>query len=515
MKRFLAAVMALLILTGCGAKKTGQPAASTYQQITQEAAKEMMDTREVVILNSRLEEVERLQMPELFLENPVCCLSRNEVFYCFGMDIHAMDIQTGVSRLVRSHNVKSQELIGSFFDETILGCRIVDSQDAEKILYLSTETGQVLGTDETLGDLSSFQDLFFAEIHDGIADMKLFGTAGDEVMTLNVQTETLYPILGLSGVVGCTADAEGLFLDFYDLVSGKRTSQMKLPGETAVLATAVYDDCLWILCQQNLYRWDVKQSAVSDNAIYTAPLYTEDAPDTDGLALCRQRAESLQTQYGLNVLLWDAVPEQSERHVIVQEYQVSKINGALDTMEAICASLPEGFLAGIGKLQFSLVRSLESGETAVADWSGGQCNVIISCENVEWSFLWGMGYCLDSKLLGNSRQLDTWDSLNPKGFKYTYDYEENALRDDAEDYLEGTGKAFVDHEAMSFPTEDRARIFAAAMLADNGNTFNTERMQDKLLRLCQSIRSAYSLEDSPEVFPWEQYLEESLAKTED
>lgn len=473
------------------------------------------ESREVVILNSRLEEVERLQLPELFLENPVCCLTRNEVFYCYGMDIHAMNIQTGISRLVRSHNVKSQELIGSFFGDTILGCRIVDSEDAERILYLSAETGQVLGTDENMGQLDTWEDLYFAQVSDGTEKHNLFGTLEEEVMCLNVSGGELLPALSLGGVVSSTPLEDGLSLEFYQLDSGKRTAEVALPGVQAPQAAEVYDGCLWLLSAQTLYRWDISASGISDSTVYTGPLFTEDAPDSDGLALCRERADSLQTQYGLNLLLWDAVPQQSGGYIIEQEYQVSKINGALDKMESICASLPEGFLSEIGNLQFSLVHSLENGEPAAAYWSEGQCNVIVSCEDVEQSFLWGIGYCLDSKLLGNSRELDTWDDLNPRGFKYTYDYQENALREDAEDYLEGSGKAFVDLISMSFPTEDRARMFAAAMLPDNGNTFATERMQDKLLRLCKSIRAAYSLEESMEEFPWEQYLEESLAKTEE
>ena len=42
----------LLLLTGCG----GNAADGSYEQITQEAAKEMMDTQEVIILNVREQE---------------------------------------------------------------------------------------------------------------------------------------------------------------------------------------------------------------------------------------------------------------------------------------------------------------------------------------------------------------------------------------------------------------------------------------------------------------------------
>lgn len=52
MKRILSFVFCLLLLTGCG----GTIADSSYEQITQEAAKEMMDTQDVIILDVREQE---------------------------------------------------------------------------------------------------------------------------------------------------------------------------------------------------------------------------------------------------------------------------------------------------------------------------------------------------------------------------------------------------------------------------------------------------------------------------
>ncbi len=46
MKRMIPLLLSILLLTGCG----GNSADATYQQIDQEAAKEMMDTQEVIIL---------------------------------------------------------------------------------------------------------------------------------------------------------------------------------------------------------------------------------------------------------------------------------------------------------------------------------------------------------------------------------------------------------------------------------------------------------------------------------
>lgn len=52
MKRILPMLFALLLLTGCG----GNGAADSYQQISQETAKEMMDSQEVIILDVREQE---------------------------------------------------------------------------------------------------------------------------------------------------------------------------------------------------------------------------------------------------------------------------------------------------------------------------------------------------------------------------------------------------------------------------------------------------------------------------
>ena len=49
MKRIIPFLLAILLLTGCG----GNAADGSYQQITQEEAKEMMDTQEVIILDVR------------------------------------------------------------------------------------------------------------------------------------------------------------------------------------------------------------------------------------------------------------------------------------------------------------------------------------------------------------------------------------------------------------------------------------------------------------------------------
>lgn len=54
MKRFFPMLLSLLLLTGCGGNTAAD---NSYQQISQEEAKEMMDTEDVIILDVR-EQVE-------------------------------------------------------------------------------------------------------------------------------------------------------------------------------------------------------------------------------------------------------------------------------------------------------------------------------------------------------------------------------------------------------------------------------------------------------------------------
>ena len=64
MKRILSLLLCLLLLTGCG----GNTSDSSYEQITQEAAKEMMDTQEVIILDVReQDEYDSVHIPRAVL----------------------------------------------------------------------------------------------------------------------------------------------------------------------------------------------------------------------------------------------------------------------------------------------------------------------------------------------------------------------------------------------------------------------------------------------------------------
>ena len=116
---------------------------------------------------------------------------------------------------------------------------------------------------------------------------------------------------------------------------------------------------------------------------------------------------------------------------------------------------------------------------------------------------------IESHVLGNSRDYeeDRWTPLNPTGFLYT-----NITNAEANPkYLQGNNRAFTDSEAMSSISEDRRGVIYNAMLADNGEMFQSDTMQAKLKQVCLGIREACDLQKSEKTYLWEQYLKTSLA----
>lgn len=468
------------------------------------------ESREVVLLDQQLQQTQRIALPEDAVGKPAIHLDQGEIFYCAGTEIRALNIQTGISRLVRSHSCQSQELTGSFFDDSVLGCRITDEEGRQSILYLYAQTGQVINQDLTLGSLQTMGSHYFAMRTDGDTVQYLFGTADAETMCLNVQAANLTGALALGGAVDYSVVDGALELSFYNFASGKRTAQVRLDGVELPQAVLADSQGLWILSGQVLYRWDISASPMEDKTVYTGALYTAENPDTVGLADCQTRAAELGQTYGITIRIWqDAVKKDYD---VEPEYQVSAIRKALDQIETALQLLPPRFLDLTGELEVDLIRSVDGNRDAVQYRTGSTCTMIIPCQDAQKYFLWGLGWGVDTRTLGNSRDYDFWDDLNPEGFEYTYDYMENAVREDRAQYLEGENRAFVDQLSMSFPTEDRARVFAAAMLEGNEELFRSEIMQAKLVMLCGAVREAYYLEDSTEILPWEQYLNEPLAK---
>ena len=97
----------------------------------------------IVLLNPLLQQSTTFALPEKIQGKPVINLSAQEAFYCDGSELRALNLQSGISRLIRNFAEQKVELVDLQFGGTVLRC-IVTENDDERRMYLSAQTGQTL-----------------------------------------------------------------------------------------------------------------------------------------------------------------------------------------------------------------------------------------------------------------------------------------------------------------------------------------------------------------------------------
>lgn len=476
--------------------------------------------RQINVYNPQLQAVVQLALPETVMGKPVISFSKYEVYYSTGTEIRALSMNTGISRLLRQQTAANLTLLGAYFGGEVLLCQYTNESGVAQMTYISTETGQTLKSAHGISNLQTYGADYFAYWLDGTVRQNVFGTRGGETKCFlgpalpedKVCGRVAMPIM--RGVVDYVETDAGLELNYYNLNTGKRTAQVVIPGLKAPTKFHSDGTHIWILSadsQAVLYRWNISRSAIVDEENYTAQLYTADNPDTEGLQNCKDLASAYEKQYGVKLLLWQDAVARAGGHTLVAEHKTQVIEGMLEQMKPVLESFPEKFLLKTvekGWLRIALVQSIDGGKDWAQFWEEGDCWILISAKSdAAKALIQGIAYGIDSRVIGNSRKYDVWNQLNPAGFAYSYSDTANAVQK----YLEGKTRAFTDVTAMTYPHEDRCRVFYNAMLPDNSEMFTSSVMKEKLLRVCMGIREAYGLEKSEETYLWEQYLDTSLA----
>ena len=493
----------------------------------------------IVLLNEKLEETDRISMPDNMTGAPVLCSDLSEAYYCTGTDIRGLNLKTEISRLIRESRNRQQTLVRSVFQDTVLEC-FVDTGTECYTEFLSTQTGESLGKDASFIQITAQADAYYLERMEGSVRERLFGTQDGSAYSFLPESE-MADILALPSwnAVVSAENAEnaenGTMLNLYDLHTGKRTASVMLEQVSApvFVLTDPAQEAVWFVCyndklqQDVLYRWEPALSAVEDTQVYTDTRYTRKNPDTEMLQQLKQQAQELSQEYGVQIHL-EKMPKQPADYTLVYEYQTKTFQRGLEDLQKVLESFPEGFLwrlcqvSNSRQLHIGLVREMHSvGGDAPADtvglqyWVDGNAYIALNLgDTLEQAAYHELAHVLDTYVLNNCSDFDVWDRLNPEGFVYHENYTDYLNYDD-NTYLEGSKRAFIDAYSMTYAKEDRARVFEYAMLEGCGEYFESEIMQAKLKLLCEGIRDACNLEKDTGTFPWEQYLKESLAYTKE
>ena len=484
--------------------------------------------QETVVLDAQLRELRRIAAPDGLSGKPILSEDGGTLYYCTGWSVVAWDLKTGIRRTLKELSYEAQELEALHLDGQILECRIQDHGQISCI-FLSADQGLEIQALPQEARINTSGTAYFAAIPAGYQTLLLFGTTEGSAKLLlpkELPENQFYLPEDHSAVTVCSTETETC-LDYYELGTGLLRASLALdPLQTPKNIVNTQDHQVYILVYDPqtdadiLYRWDVLRQPPDPANVtaYTSEYRTADNPDPDTLAECREAAKAIGEKYGITVRIWeDATEVQPWDYQFTPEHLAPVLQKELKLLDERLAQYPEGVLAQtkshFAGLTICLVRQISgtgdsrslSNATGIQFFEENQAYVVITTGKYSQQALYHeLFHVMETHILTESTALDQWESLNPAGFAYGSNQEE------AEIYLQGQTRAFVDRYSMGYPKEDRARVLENAMLPEKETVFQSEYMQRKLTALCLGIREAYGLKKHPNPLPWEQYLINSL-----
>ena len=365
---------------------------------------------------------------------------------------------------------------------------------------------------------------------DGFQSLLLSGNAGEppELLLPGETWQHQFYLPEDHAAVTVSISASGSRLNYYELNTGAIRSSLCLETTTTVKNIVnCKGHAVYILADDPagngpvLYRWDVLRQAPdpSNTAVFKTVYSTADNPDLEALAACQEYAETIGRKYGIQVRIWeDAVQTQPWDYRFQPEYLAPVLQKELKLLDLRLAQYPPSILeqtkSHFEALTICLVRKITgtgddrslSSATGIQFFQDKEAYVVITTgKHSEQALYHELYHVMETHILTESTALDSWKDLNPAGFLY------GGNQPDADVYLQGQTRAFVDRYSMYYLKEDRARILENALLPGKQEVFQSEYMQRKLTAMCSGIREAYGLKKHPEVLPWEQYLVNALA----
>lgn len=478
----------------------------------------------MVFLNADLIEIGRMHLPEELEGNAWLSPDWKRVYYCTANGICSMDLQTGISRLLKEQKALHQEITGGFGNGEVLRYEVEVTEGQKRIQLIDANSGMVLQEGEYLNNLvTNMEQYFLNQNTQGVRQLR-FGVGETHQVLWPAETEAQPQMLFENNAVVMMQNADGqVDLSYYDLETGKRMGSITVNDITEVLGLCGDGDHgIWLIGKnaagaETLYHWDAEENQAGDDAVYTAPWYTLEAPDAEGLAQVSEKATALESKYGIRILVWeDAAAAAPADHVFTAEHNTQIYDYYLPKLEKMLSAFPKDFFAQTSgvDLQFALVHGI-SGEpmwgslaqsTNLQFWNDDVPVIaLVLSENLERNFYHGIYHFIETRIMSKSTALYEWNKLNPEGFEYDNNYITNQERTDTS-YIEGENRYFIDLFSMSYAKEDRARIFECACMPGNEELFEYSVLQTKLQRICKGIRNAFGLSETDNAFLWEQYL---------
>lgn len=482
----------------------------------------LFDGSAVQILDGSFALLQTVTIPDEVLGVPG--LEGSQLYYLSEGCLKVLDLSTGLSSLLRDNMAFTDGTVQCLGDLLLL--HLTDEDGIGKTLLVSAADGSTQYPSLAVSDACRFETGLGILLEDGQV-LLLPDSDGAQKLTLEEGEQIVGFLPEIGGLITCRNDTAGLTLRLYALSRGILRCSVLLPevdlvgtgcvsadGTLYISAHSTQETAWWIL------RWNYEAFPPVSEDSCLEPYYTRDFLDVQGQASCETLARELGAQYGISVLLFDEAAACAPwDYSFTAEYRVDKTNWALEDLKATLEAFPEGFLTKLRQdwedLTVCIVDTIqgtaESGSLDSAEGlqfqNGSHFYIALAPkeeDSLKHTLFHEFSHLIDNRVLTKTGAYDNWNDLNPQDFAYSLDL--NADMTPYKALLTGPDRVFIDNYAMTFPAEDRARIFECACTSGNEEDFVSPILQAKLQRICTGIRQAFDLEADAESFLWEQYL---------
>lgn len=426
--------------------------------------------------------VEHLALPPNYA---VGVWQADTLYYATGNAVRAME--QGTVRLVKQMPCEEAALFALSETELIVSVR---TEKGYESTVISAQNGVT-------------KDFFLGLLRDGAGDAAIFRDgAGENVYIRDEAGGSL--LAGGERVAALSSDGaralikSGNELFLLDVQEARILCSMEAEGELRG-AVLLENGALLLQEAQTAPQWKPfdgwkRRDTFADVLAFA----THQNPRQEARLSLQKRAQKLQELFGVPIFT-EGISNYNP------EMQPLKLKLALDGLEAVLPYFPEALLRDVGG-----VCIVSANETQGADGgsfllrSAGQdiIAVVAGTGQEGYALLHGFGHLMNGAVMVACASFDNWQTCNPTNFGYGLDG--NGARAEYAGF-------FPSEKAMLSPVEDRAELFAYACLPGQSELFRTEAMQNKLLRLCTGIRTAYGLQKDARIFRWEQNLYKTLA----
>ncbi len=480
--------------------------------------------QETIVLDRSLRELRRIAAPEGLSGQPILSPRGDILYYSTEWSVVAWNLESGIRRTVKELSYEEQQLTALHLNGQILECSIQHDGTPSRLL-ISADQGMELGKLPDGSLLSTGDTQYFTALASGYQTLLIFGSqeASAKLLFPGSPWQQQFYMPEDHAAVTVNSSDDGTQLDYYELSTGILRCSVTLDAlQTPKNIVNSKGHSIYILAYDPtadcdvLYRWDVlrQKPDPANVTTYITDYHSTDAPDLQALEACREQARAISERFGINIRIWeDALANQPWDYRFQPEHLAPILEKELQLLQQRLAEFPQTVLdqtkSHFSELTICLVRQINGTEeanslhsaTGIQFFEESTAYVVIATgKHSQQALYHELYHVMETHILTESTALDQWEALNPAGFVY------GEASQDADIYLQGQTRAFVDRYSMGAVKEDQARILENAMLRNRDTLFRSEYMQRKLTALCTGIREAYRLKNHPESLPWEQYL---------